>query len=300
MNDSHASCLVGVDGGGSCCRIATLWQGRRCEVSLAGAGANVTTDLPAAVAVIRRALKTVAAKAGLADEELAGATAYLGLAGVVSAAQARAVAALLPVANIHVEDDRAAAVVGALGIGEGTVVGVGTGSFLGRVAGGKTRLIGGWGLDLGDEASGAWLGRSLLSLVLAMGDGLEAHTPLGNEILAEFEGDGARIVAFARQAAPRDYARYAPKVVAAAKIGDPVAVDLMKTGADYIARGIAALGWHAPEPICLIGGVAPHYRGYLPRPMASVVISPVGRALDGALELAARMHARGSGSGGRG
>ena len=147
MSESPDTGLVGIDGGGTSCRIALKWRGRRTEVVLGSA--NVTTDFRGAVQLIRKGLKDVAAKAGLFEEDLQDWPAYLGLAGVVDEADAQAVADALPLKAVVIEDDRHATVVGALGDVDGTVAGVGTGSFLARRSGARLHLVGGVGAEIG-------------------------------------------------------------------------------------------------------------------------------------------------------
>lgn len=285
MSKSSETGLVGIDGGGTSCRIALEWRGLRTEVVLGSA--NVTTDFCGAVQLIRKGLKDVAAKAGLFEEDLQVWPAYLGLAGVVDEADAQAVAEALPLKAVVVEDDRRAAVVGALGDVDGTVAGVGTGSFLARRSSASLRLVGGWGVRLGDEASGAWLGHRLLASALDVVDGLEDETGLTADIFQQFGKSARQIVAFSLEAGPADYADFAPRVIEAAKADDRTGRRLMNEGANYLSRTMDKLGWQEREPVCLIGGVAPHYRDYLPEPVALSLVSAKGTALDGALQLAA-------------
>lgn len=291
MSEAQQPCLIGVDGGGTACRVGLLYAGRRFEVE--ADSANVATDRAAAIATIRQGLEDVAAKAGLSMAALRACSAYLGLAGVMAAEDAAEVAAALPLERVRVEDDRRSAVVGALGDRDGAVTGIGTGSFLARRSGSEIRLLGGWGFVLGDEASGAWLGRGLLATALQVLDGLTERSPLVDAVLAEHGNESARIVAFGFSAVPGDFARLAPRVVAAAAEGDGVATGLMQGGAAYIERSLAALGWRAGEPLCLVGGVAGQYRPYLAEAVARSIVPPEGSALDGALHLASELHGSG-------
>ncbi|MDH3262683.1 MAG: ATPase [Paracoccaceae bacterium] len=284
---AHIPCVVGVDGGGSSCRIALLREGRRHEAEVGAA--NVSTDCDAAIASLRDGLARVAAAAGLSMDDLRPCAAYLGLAGVKGAEDAARVAAALPFERVRVEDDRLAAVAGALGEADGAVAGIGTGSFLARRSGGTVRLIGGWGLALGDEASAAWLGRGLLSAVLKTVDGLVEPSPLTEAIFAEHGRDPEAIVAFSLNARPRDYGRLAPRIDEAAQAGDALATHLMRAGAAYIEEALRALGWQHGETLCLVGGVARHYARYLGEEIAPSLKAPKGTALDGALQLAARV-----------
>jgi glucosamine kinase len=280
-------CIVAVDGGGTSCRIAVLRDGVRSDVTTGSA--NVASDRSAAIKTINDALAEVAGIAGLPLPTLRKCPAYLGLAGVMSAADGAAVAQALALENGVVADDRIATVKGALGEGDGAVAGIGTGSFLGRQDDGVIRLIGGYGLGLGDEASGAWLGRALLARVLLVVDGLAGASILTDRVLAYFDGEVAGIVGFSTTAQPRDYGRFAPWITRAAHDGDAIAQELMHSGADYISKALRALGWQPGEVLCLTGGVGPQYQPYLPTEMAACVTAPNGSGLDGALALAARI-----------
>ncbi len=282
--------LIGVDGGGSSCRFALLWRGQRTEVTLGRA--NVATDRSGAISTIEAGLEALADKAGMPLSQLQSCPAYLGLAGAVDRAAAEAVAAAVSLKRVMVEDDRSAAVVGALAGGPGTVAGIGTGSFLARNSDAGLRLVGGWGFQIGDEASGAWLGKQLLNMVLQSVDGLRDWTGLTENTYADFDGSAGTLVHFSLSATPADFARFAPAIVRAAGAGDAVAVTLMQRGAGYVSETVRALGWTPPEPLCLVGGVAPHYQGYLPADMAQSVTPAKESALEGALRLAAKFARR--------
>ena len=286
MSDANTEILIGVDGGGTACRFALSHAGGRVE-HRAGP-ANVYSDFRAALATLTSGLEALAAKSGLAD--LTGARLYLGLAGVTGPEMAAKVAAALPYPNIVVDDDRRSAVTGALGPRDGAVIGIGTGSFLARKSGGRVVLMGGWGFALGDEASGAWLGRRLLQYVLHVADGLAPETALSTAALRRHGGTPAGVVEFAREASPARYGALAPEIVVAAEAGDGAATAIMTEGAGYILRGLDRLGWRPGETLCPLGGIAAHYAAFLPSDVAGAFSQPEGSALDGALALAAEVR----------
>jgi glucosamine kinase len=277
MDNGVQDILIGIDGGGSSCRFALLHGGQRHEVALGPA--NVHSDRQGAIATLGEGLLALAAAA---SADLAGARLHAGLAGVLTADDAATVAAALPVRRARVTDDRPTTMRGALGPHEGTVAAIGTGSFFGRRAGGSDRYLGGWGYQLGDEASGAWLGRRLLTAGLHAEDGLMAATPLTEAIRNQLGGP-AGIVAFAKNARPADMAGLAADMVAQRE--DPVAADLLREGAQWILRAIRTLGWTEGERLCLLGGLGPQYAPLLGTPVSP----PLGTALDGALALAAEV-----------
>ncbi len=274
--------ILGVDAGGSTCRLALEHGGQRTEVTLGAA--NATSDFDGTVAVLLDGLAQLAQAAALPIEALRPCPAWLAVAGVTGPAVASRLRAALPLDRATVDEDRRAALVGALGDRSGCLVGVGTGSFLARQDGQAFATLGGHGLVLGDEASGAWLGREILVYALRAHDGLEPMTPLAAALLNEMGGP-AGISAFAARATPRDFGSLAPRVTGA---DDPAATMQMRRGAGWLATGLNALGWSPREPICLLGGVAPAYAQWLPRDMAKSLAAPAGTALDGALALARR------------
>jgi glucosamine kinase len=282
--------LIGVDGGGTSCRAALIWpDGRRFEGR--GGSANVS-DFDRALDAITATLGALARDAGAGQADLAGAALHLGLAGVTGPAMAarvrEALAPRLSFGRISVSGDQTTTIAGALGEMDGAVAGIGTGSFVGRQSAGRIRSLGGHGFLLGDQASGAWLGQRLLQELMLADDGIVAHSDLTRSLLADHGNDRADLIAFAIAARPADFGRLAPRIVGAARDGDPVAARLMREGADYIVAALAALGWAAAEPLCLTGGLGPAFRDWLPEPVAARVLPPRGSALDGALALAAR------------
>lgn len=288
--DESFQYLIAIDGGGTKCRFAMATPDGRVEVTLGSA--NAFSDRQKALRTLNEGLQALAEKAQVPRAHLAEIPTYAGLAGVTDAIAASEVARSLPSRIVEVEDDRRSAVVGALGARNGSVIGVGTGSFLARQADGQTQFIGGYGALIGDQASGNWLGVQLLQRVLLAMDGVEPHSALTRKISAEYDDDPMQIVAFVGQANPSDFAGLAPGIVAAAAGGDPVAQDLMQGGADYLAQGLRALGHADGSPICMIGGVAPHYADYLPPHMQACLTEAKGAPLDGALILARHLAER--------
>ncbi|MEM7489830.1 MAG: BadF/BadG/BcrA/BcrD ATPase family protein, partial [Pseudomonadota bacterium] len=228
--------------------------------------------------------REAAAGAALTEEEIAGCAAHLGLAGILSDADAVAMAAALPFARVTVTDDRPTAIAGALGDGNGVLAAVGTGTFVAARRDGATRSFGGWGFRLGDQASGAWLGRGALERCLLMQDGLAAPSDLTRALLARFDGDSTAIVAFAREARPADYAALAPDVFDAAEAGDANATRLVERGASYLNACIAASELRDGDVLCLTGGLGPRYAPHLNE--RARLRPPQGTALDGALAMA--------------
>jgi glucosamine kinase len=214
------------------------------------------------------------------DAGMAGLTAGLGLAGANAAGAAGALRAGLPFARLRIETDAIAAVKGALGGRDGIVAAIGTGSVFASQRAGVIRQIGGWGLVLGDEGSGARLGRSLLAAALGAVDGFWPMTPLLRATLDE-HGGSEGVIAFSLAARPADFAALAPGILCS---DDPAARDLMARAVEDVAASVAVLQRDAPLPVTFIGGLGAAYAERLAGRWE--IVPAVGSALDGALMLA--------------
>ncbi|PVB60595.1 BadF/BadG/BcrA/BcrD ATPase family protein [Labrenzia sp. 011] len=284
MSSPLSTYRIGIDGGGTHCRFALTTPGGRHECVLGSA--NVHTDFKGTMEVLKAGLNELADAAGLPRERLGAVPSYAGLAGVTDETAADEIRHALQMDCLIVADDRPSAVAGALDRADGTVAGVGTGSFLARQFAEEVTLLGGYGADLGDEASGCWLGKQLLVRLLHCRDGLKPDSPLISEIWSEFDNRVSAVLKYAREATPSGFAGLAPRLVDAAQSGDPNGLELMKLGAAYIEKCLSALGRPEGESICLIGGLGKHYAGYLSGQVAACLSEPKGTALDGALLLA--------------
>ena len=283
MTQLHDTSILAIDGGGTRCRIALTAGGETLAVQ--AGSVNVSTDFAAAVAELRRGLEDVARKVGKTIEELAHVPAYFGLAGITGPDIADRLAAVLPMRHVRIEDDRPAALRGALGDQDGIVAHCGTGSFAAARIGGRIRLAGGWGPVLGDEASAQWVGRRALSRMLDTVDGFLAETDLSRGLLDKFGGAPA-VVAFAGTASPAELGALAVAVTENAAKGDAIASDILQDAADYIAATSRNLGWTTGLPLCLTGGIGPHFEAYLPEEMRAAVTPALGEPLTGAIALA--------------
>ncbi|WP_424978573.1 BadF/BadG/BcrA/BcrD ATPase family protein [Leisingera sp. S232] len=288
MRESKNIPVIAVDGGGTSCRIAYADGGRQLIVETGPA--NVTSDYGGAIARLKAGFAELAAGLDMAPDGLRALPAYLGLAGVTGSRIAQQVAADLPLDRVRVEDDRHPALAGAHGGADGAIAHCGTGSFLALQTQGSRHFAGGWGPVLGDEASAQWIGRKALAAALQTRDGLAAPSPLTETLLQDFGGtDG--IVAFAATAQPHDFGRIARQVTEAAAAGDSTATALMQDAAAGLLQALQQMGWTPALPLCLTGGIGPHYADCLPTSVRGAVTAPKGAPIDGAITLARAFHA---------
>lgn len=286
MSDSDHTWLIGVDGGGTGCRaaIGTLENGVLAQAE--GGRANATSDPELAIMNVASTVQAAAEKAGVPLDNLKNSIAHLGLAGVMTPADERRIASALPYKNATITDDRPTTVTGALGGQDGFLLSIGTGTIVAAKRDKDFSYIGGWGFQISDQASGAWLGRAALERTILCHDGLAPHSDLTRALMAEFNDDPNAIVTLAASAKPGDYAAFARQVVSTASAEDPWALAMMADGAAYLMQGLSILGFRPGDVLCLTGGVGPHYARYLPSETLAGQITSRGEALDGAFQLA--------------
>lgn len=286
MADLLDNLIIGVDGGGTGCRVAigTLAGGVIAQAQ--GGRANVASDPELAIRNIIKTVEAAAAQGGIGADRLSAATVHLGLAGVMTAQDAQRVAAAIPYQNATVTDDRPTALTGAFEGQDGFLLSVGTGTIAAGRKDGAFCTVGGWGFYVGDQASGSWLGKKCLRQVLLCHDGIAQHSDLTRALFAKFGDDPNQIVAFSMSAKPGDYGAFAPEVIAWAKAGDPIGMKIVKKGAAHLTRCLMALQFNSGDPLCLTGGVGPHYASYLPDDVTQGLTQRRGNALDGCYALA--------------
>ena len=289
--ESHGAHIIGVDGGGSTCRVAICTPDGTRIATASGPAANAATSLADAVRCILSTLEAARRDGGLNPTEIANASAYLGLAGVMNGKIARAVADAMPMRHAVVTDDRPTNMTGAMQDTDGFIAALGTGSFLGCQSGKAQRFVGGWGFWLGDQASGAWLGRLLLARILEWRDGLVPVSALLSDTFAGFDNDPSAIVQFAMTALPQDFAAYAPAILRAAEADDSAGRALMGDAAAYVQHGLDSLGFQHGDRLCLTGGIGQRFAPFLGAKFKANLTLPAGSALDGAIQLAMSLHA---------
>src|SRR3546814_18967345 len=87
-------------------------------------------------------------------------------------------------------------------------------------------------------------------------------------------------------AAPADYAAFAPLVMEYAEIGDEIALLIVRDAAQHIERFIETIFAKGASRCVLMGGLAPRIKPWLRARVVEKLSAPLGDALDGALILA--------------
>jgi glucosamine kinase len=279
--------FLGIDGGGTQCRARLADRAGRILGEGVAGPANIRRGLEASLAAVLVAARQCLAEAGLSPEALGWTDACLALAGAseppeLAAARARR----LPFRHTLITTDAHAACVGAHRGRDGGVVIAGTGSVGWAILRGKQYRVGGWGLALSDEGSGAWLGREAMRRVLWAHDGRIAWSGLLTRLFEGFDSDPHAIVRWAAAARPGDFGRLAPAVVEHMARDDPAAIELIQQAARHVDALTARLIVLGAERVALVGGLAPYLEPRLARETRRHLVAPAGDALAGALQLA--------------
>ena len=175
-----------------------------------------------------------------------------------------ALAGIVPGARAVVQPDYVSNLAGASGGRPGIVLIAGGGAIsYGRNAAGEDALAGGYGYMIGDEGSAFDIGRRAITAATQADDRRGPATVLLPAVLDHFGLVSIRDIVFTVYAAGFSRARIsalAPTVTAAAKAGDAVARNIMRSTATILANtalGVARQLFAPDEPVTvyLTGGV---------------------------------------------
>ncbi len=276
--------FLGVDGGGSRCRGRLRDEKGKLLAEAVGGSANIYQDFDGGIATIIATAREVCSKA---DVKIESVHAGLGLAGLVtSVGTSRIEEAQLPFASIAIENDAYVACIGAFGGGDGGIVIAGTGSIgLARVKGERI-MVGGWGFEIGDHGSGAWIGHHAVRRAALAIDGLLQPTVLLEEVSARVGRDRVALSRWAQTATPRDFAQFSPLIFERAAKGDVQAMMIVVEGAAAISNLGRALKARGAKRICLLGGLSVAYPPYLDADVKMALVPPIADAQDGAIMMA--------------
>lgn len=298
--------VVGVDLGKTSCRAVLSLEGSQALGSATGPGfsglaepdgaetafATITATVSSALAELRRSQPGY--------EVTPVDRLFVGAAGAESSPTATArVAQLLAqqwsASTVGVASDSLTGHAGALSGAPGVVLTAGTGAVaLGVGATGSLHRVDGWGQWLGDEGSGAWIGREALRCAVRAHDGRGPATALLSAAQERY-GSMRRLpsVLSLDGRLPRATASFVPEVIDSARSGDREALRVLKQAAHHWAESTLAAARAVSETtVAVIGGLAgvpllrEAWAAALPAGLA--VLQRPGTALQGSLLLASR------------
>jgi glucosamine kinase len=280
--------FLGVDGGGSKCRVRVRDHAGSLLGEAIGGSSNIYQDFDGSLANIVAAAKQAADTAGLAIAQL---HAGMGLAGIVTSVGAEKIhRAGLPFASVIADNDAYTACTGAFSGGNGGIVIAGTGSIGFALVDGERHMVGGWGFQLGDHGSGAWLGHHAVRRAALVLDGLLQPTDMIEAILQRVGRTRQDVSRWSEAATPRDYAAFAPIVFEKAAAADVQGMTIVIEGAASISKLGHSLLARGAKRLCLLGGLSAVYPPYLDADVRAALVAPEADAMDGAIMMARRAH----------
>jgi len=301
---------LGVDGGGTNCRVRLADENLVTLAEVRNGRSNLQIDDgDPAYKAITDGTRDVFAAAGVDYAETANTYACFGMAGGrMDSARAEFAARPWPFAGVKVYDDIDIAHAGALGGDEGGVVIIGTGSAAMSIVNGKRYQAGGWGFHIGDQMSGAILGRELARYSVEAADGLVEESPLTRAVIAALGGDNqaAMTWSFATEMdltllsrdgsegcddaligrAPAEYGKLMPLFIEHFEQGDPVARRMMDIQLGYIDTYVRWFRNHGANVMAIVGGFGQRLFPILQERHGDFVALPKFEPLHGAIILA--------------
>ncbi len=280
---------LGVDAGGSHSRSRLTDEAGK----ILGTGQSGPANTRIGLDVLHETLLDVCAQAtkaaGLSDDKIAGVKAGMGIAGINRMGMKPKIQALtFPFGSVMLSSDSMIANLGAHMGNDGAILILGTGS-VGLVKRGEDSFsIGGYGFPISDEGSGAALGLSAIRHALRALDGRSKASPLSQAITQQFEHAIPRVIDWMDEAAPKDYASFAPLVMDYAENGDEIARSIVNDAALHVEKFVETIFARGASRCVLMGGLAGRMKPWLRARIVDRLAEPMGDALDGALILAGR------------
>ncbi|WP_115719930.1 glucosamine kinase nucleotide-binding domain-containing protein [Gallaecimonas mangrovi] len=286
--ENTPSLFLGIDGGGSKCRALLCdAKGQPLSKSLAGP-ANANQDLKGACQALTLCAEAALDAAGLSLSYLKYLHVGAGLAGMnVPATVAAMKNWSHPFAGLYLTTDLHIASLGAHNGEDGAVIITGTGSAGFSKSGSQRLMLGGYGLQLGDQGGGAWLGLEAVKASLLASDGIGPDTAL-TDAFEEVLGRGGSLAImdnFIGQTSAT-FAKYAPMVFSLADQGDRVALALVSQGAQYLQAMATKLTAIGPVKLAMIGGLAAKWQPRLSADIREKLVDSVSSPEQGAIYFA--------------
>ena len=271
---------VGIDGGGTSTRALVADAGGR----ILGRGEAGASALGQGAEQAWRHIGEAIAAAGVPGLLLQDCGLGLGLSGTGVPAQMHAFIAADPgVARFTLVTDGLVALLGAHGGQPGALLISGTGSVAeALLPDGRRRMVGGWGWQIGDEGSGAWLGQQAMKLAQAAYDSRAAAGPLVQAVWRQAGTTREDLLGFCAQAGQGGYASLA-RLVFEHEADDPAATALLAEAARALDALAAAL--HPTLPLALAGSIALRLASRLSPALQSRRVEPQSEPVAGALWL---------------
>lgn len=302
--------IIGIDGGGTKTRGVLFKNGVEVAKAFAGTTRVGTVGVGESCERLLNVIQDLCYQGKIDSVELDAVV--VGLAGVwLEEEKKRSMQLLRTLArsqkitlnDLRVLSDAELALEGAFDEEFGIVMIVGTGSIgIGKAGKGKFARCGGWGIELDDEGSGAWIGKEGLTAVVRSFDGRGNKTSL-TELFAEsvpnIDLDNPRSIVKAYAEGGFQYHMLTPLVMDCATAGDPVCLEIINRASFHLMELLEALlkQYRCKNvPVALMGGIIEN-NTLLAKLLDERIekhailerVTPKGTALDGAYKLGLQM-----------
>lgn len=281
------SFFLGVDGGGTSCRVR-LCDRKGTFIGEACSGpANITLGLDKSYTSILTATHSILKKNNLDGSILKTTRAGLGLAGVVGQQDIENICSFPnPFHSVCADSDAATACIGAHNGEDGGIVILGTGSQALAFYQGQRVSIGGWGFTISDHGSGAQLGLRAIRAALLAHETKHLQSPFTDLILSDFDFSPLKLFLWSKTATPADYGKFAQITAEFAQKNDTMARSLLQQSAREAGMLIKALLDLSVKRIALHGGLAAVLHPYIDTDIKKCLVQPQKDALTGAIIMA--------------
>jgi glucosamine kinase len=280
---------LGVDGGGTNCRIRLADAELKTLADANGGRSNLQIEGgEPAYKSIMDGTREVFHKAGIDYAETASTFACFGMAGGrLPSAREAFEQRDWPFAAVRVYDDIDIARAGALGGEDGGAIIIGTGSAAMAMVDGRRFQCGGWGFHIGDQMSGAILGRELVRWAVEAGDGLVEGSPLTTAIVEKLGGSLDAVMDWSfKDRRPADYGALIPMFFDFYEQGDPVAKQLMAIELGYIDNYVNWFKKRGVNSMAAVGGFGTRLYPLLVERYGEFIVPARHEPLHGAVILA--------------
>lgn len=269
MSTLRETTIIGIDGGGTRTRGILYKNGVEVAKAFAGTTRVGTVGVGESCERLLNVISDLCAQADIDSVELDAVV--IGLAGVWLEEEKKRSAHLLKTLargqkitlnDLIVISDAELALEGAFGGENGIVMIVGTGSIaIGKTSKGNFVRCGGWGIELDDEGSGAWIGKEGLTAIVRSIDGRGNPTIITKQFAEMFPNidlDNPRTIVKAYAERSFEYHMLTPIVMKAAEEGDPVCLEIIQRAAYHLMELLEAIlkNYKVKSiPVCLMGGI---------------------------------------------
>ena len=310
MSVERETMIIGIDGGGTRTRGVLFKNGEVIAKAFAGTTRVGTVGVGESCERLLNVIQDLCVQSQIDSVELDAVV--IGLAGVWLEEEKKRSSHLMKTLargqkitlnDLKVISDAELALEGAFDGDFGIVLIVGTGSIgIGKAGKGEFARCGGWGIELDDEGSGAWIGKEGLTAIVRSIDGRGNKTTLTKLFADSFPNidlDNPRSIVKAYAESSFQYHMLTPLVMQCAEEGDAVCLEIIQRASYHLMELLEALlkqYKNKEVPVALMGGIIENHtllaKMLFDRVDAHKIlkrVDPKGTALDGAYKLALQM-----------